>query len=259
MQPTKQTTQKVSSLIHSPADVHRTGLADLQDQIGNDFYGVPMGIPSLDIHYVPIRPRQVEFIVAQPGAGKTGLAVSRWRQRSEAIHAAGLNRVAVYVTAEQSVEEIWRYGVAAQSSVPLDKISRGLVGEDMLRQFKKDSLLSSATLPMWVLGVSEENSLQQPRLTVENIVQALLDIKRHYRKEIDSVFVDYLQLLPNDGKLPESTLWLKTNSQTFKLSSVSCAIEHLYPFQEYNRTFARCQEATGKAASRPANPLWSEG
>ena len=181
-------------VLFSPIDASRIGLINLENRRKNTALGVPFGVPSVDKVYLPLLPGELETLVARPSNGKTSIMIHRAKQRAKQLASLNMKRAVVYVSAEQTVEEIWAYGVAAASGVNLSTMARGNINDVEWMAIEREAV-NYGEMPLWFVGPSREKRKRRPRLTVEVIIEACLRMNDKTGIEPDIAFVDYLQLL----------------------------------------------------------------
>lgn len=182
--------------------------------------GVPLYIQGVDATpvaiknnrpcFLPMVPGEIMSIIARPGNGKTSFMM-RWAR----AHAQELSRLAnegdedaarrvvVYVTLEQTVEELVAFNVAADTGgrVSVTKMAFGYL-DDGEWGAVVDSLQKGMTVPLWLVGYSPARKIE--RLTIDKIFEAVDEIagwsEPIQRNRIDLLFIDYLQRIQYRGE-----------------------------------------------------------
>jgi replicative DNA helicase len=157
------------------------------------------GIPQLDDHYVTMRPRRVNGIIAYTSHGKTSIMNIMARSFVEQI---GEDEVIVYCTWEDSIEDMTLSYLANVSRIPLLSLFHGnlTVGEwDAMMK----AATQRATTPLWLIGHSEQKEARRPRLTMTDITAAMEYIVDKRKKKVRAIFLDYLQRINRDDKRGE--------------------------------------------------------
>lgn len=185
---------KPEDLLFSPSDAARAGLKNLKQRIDHKDYAVPFGIDLVDKEYLPLLPGELEVIIARPGNGKTGVMINRARNRANYLAKHHPNRAVVYVTCEQTVEELWAFGVAAESRINISDMARGNIDSTQWLTIEKTAV-TGGSLPLWIVGPSNERRRSRPRVTVEAIKETLDYLETTTGNKVDICFVDYLQLI----------------------------------------------------------------
>jgi len=196
-------------VVFSPPHVGRLTQTYLQDRCDHkDDVGIPFGLSTIDEIMNPMLPGQLGIWLGRPGHGKTA-NMMRWaRHRARWLQMNGMtNKVVVYATYEQTVEELSAFHVAGEIGLSITDMARGNISPENMEVIKVNTT-HRGSLPLWFIGHSIERRKTRPRLDVEILDRALKSIEEWEAEgergiEIDMVFVDYLQRIPYIGK-PES-------------------------------------------------------
>ena len=154
------------------------------------------GIPQLDDHYVGHRPRRVNGIIAYTSHGKTSLMNIMARNFIPQI---GEDEVIVYVTWEDSIEDLSLSFLANASRIPIQSLYNGKLTPNEWDAMMKAATQRAAT-PLWLVGHSEQKEARRPRLTMTDIEAAMTYITDVRKKKIRAVFLDYLQRINRDDQ-----------------------------------------------------------
>jgi replicative DNA helicase len=206
----------ISFLIHSPTEVFTNGQKYLERRRDGNAYGIPIGLASLDKTYtgrpvdevfLPVWPGEMITVIGRPGNGKTGLMMWWARSWAKELQRRGeMNRCVLYVTYEQTIEELNAFNLAAETKMSITKLATGQASDEEWNKIKAAGA-RRAELPLWFMGHSFErrNGQKRPPMTTGNIGEAIQAVQAWDtdRREVDMVFVDYLQRIPMDGR-PES-------------------------------------------------------
>ena len=168
-------------------------------------WGIPFGLPSMDsigpdrAQYVPLMPGEVECVIARPGHGKTGTMVARARRRAQFLRDTGMDkdRAIVYVTIEQSIEELNAFNIAADRRLSVTQMAMGEIGVEEWKACLEEGI-KRRYIPIWNIGYSSTTTTKQIRVDLDGIAGALNVIQDMHKKRIDLVLVDYLQRMPFD-------------------------------------------------------------
>jgi replicative DNA helicase len=194
----------MSKLWLTSSEANQASLEDIEYRRQNKHLAVTIGVPEIDEVFYPAMKGELVCLIARPGHAKTGVMVAMYRKRAEIIRANNLDRFTVYVTAEDVVEQLNNFIIAANTGISATKMAKGDVTDDEFARIKHTVAVSLGPNPYsFFIGYSEKNRKDQPKLTVENITGAIMDIERETGLKPDSVYVDYLQLL-SDSKWRES-------------------------------------------------------
>lgn len=161
----------------------------------NGFVGVPWLIPALKDKVNNANKGDLVLIVARPGGGKTSLLMAQLRMWANTLPSIGRpNEVAVLVTAEQQVEAVNSYMMAAGTGVKLDIMANGRISDADLRKME-DWSRERATLPLVIIGKAASRKSARLDLTPESIDACLTILKNEHGLLPSMVGVDYLQRL----------------------------------------------------------------
>lgn len=203
-----------ADIVYSPQQIFDIGTRYLQYRRDNRGVGIPIGLRSLDEPdvkgnlFLPALPGELITIIGRPGNGKTGFMMRWARWRAQQLQEAGIeNRVVVYATWEQSIEELYAFNIAADARISVTNMARGEITPE-----EWEAALSHGakriTLPLWFIGHSMERRKKRPHLTMSAFASALDYIEKwnDERTQIDMVFVDYLQRIKFEGKIESKTI-----------------------------------------------------
>lgn len=160
--------------------------------------GITLGISEIDAVLNPILSDNLVTIIGRPGSGKTGFKMRWARSQAQAISRRGEeNKVVLYITYEQSVEDLTAFNVAANQRVSMSQLARGTTSN---QDWEKViiGLSKHIGLPLAIIGHSKERRERRPRLTLTNVFQTI-EYMIDERKVIPYIiFVDYLQRIPGE-------------------------------------------------------------
>lgn len=157
------------------------------------------GIPQLDDHYVMMRPRRVNGILAYTSHGKT--SVMNIMARSF-ISQIGEDEVIIYSTWEDSIEDMTLSYLANVSRIPVPNLFSGNLSISEWEGMMRAATLRAQT-PLWLIGHSEQKEARRPRLTMTDITAAMEYVVDKRKKKVRAVFLDYLQRINRDDKRGE--------------------------------------------------------
>jgi replicative DNA helicase len=193
-----------SSILFTPEQIGNQTAAYLEMRKDNAALGLLVGLDSLDKMdnkgriLLPMLPGELMGIIARPGCGKTSWMVRWARYRSNQIKERGItDRAVVYVTLEQSIEELNAFNLAADKKISITKMAMGEISPDEWRECLKDGI-NRRFLPLWNIGYSSMTTNKQIRVDADAIRGTLQLITAEHGLKIDSVFIDYLQRMPYD-------------------------------------------------------------
>lgn len=226
--PFKKPTDDPDSLFFTPAEIG-TNLVRYAELVKTDIESpiprsLTWGVPSLDKHILPLRMGKILFVVARPGNGKSSTAAYLARRKAEELAARGdENRIVIYITLDQPVEEIEAI-VQAEEGFSVTDIAWGRADVERM----KERAIKRVSLPLWLMGKSVISEKVQPRLTYENIYNAIRSIKTKYKLQVALVVLDYLQAFRIEGKrsrtdeVTEATFHARELSLDEKIPLVVC-------------------------------------
>lgn len=205
-----------STILFTPEDIGNLGTEYLKQRRENKAMGVPIGLKSLDEIFYPLMMTEIMFVVARPGSGKTSFMMRWARERAAYLRKNNLDdRAVMYITLEQSVEELNAFNVAADERISITQMARGEITDAEWTRCLKAGI-NRRFAPLWNIGYSAMREGKQPRLTVESISAALELVKNKYGKTLDIVFVDYLQRLPLAARAESKTVGTSENVDALK-------------------------------------------
>lgn len=201
-------TSNPSDIIYTPQQLFTTGTQYLEEKRRNKGGGIPIGVASIDKDFLPVVPGDLVSIIGRPGNGKTGFMMrwARWRAQ-QLREKNAIDRVVVYATWEQHIEDLYAFNLAAEARLNLTSMARGELTDAEWGQVVRVGA-GRVTLPLWFVGHSMERRKKRPHLTIDNLGLALSEIE-HWnddRTQIDMVFVDYLQRIKPEGKAESKTI-----------------------------------------------------
>lgn len=215
-----------SSLLFSPEDIGNQTAAYLKQRRDNAGLGLTLGIASVDDAnergemLLPMLPGELMGIIARPGNGKTSWMVRWARYRSTILRERGIkDRTVVYVTAEQSIEELNAFNLAADRRMSITKMALGQITDEEWRACLEDGI-NRRYLPLWNIGYSSMTERKQTRLDADAVRGALEMIHSVHKLKIDCVFVDYLQRFPYD-RAESKTVGVSDNLDALKTMALT--------------------------------------
>ena len=203
------------TIIYSPNDIVSYGTRYLDERRTKKHQAIPLGLPSIDADFLPLLPGELCSIIGRPGNGKTGLMMAWARNRARWLLDNGLNdRVVVYATWEQSIEELYAFNVSADSGVSITEMARGNVADGDWA-----AILTSGSrrlkIPLWFIGHSIARRKARPSLTMTDFEAAVRGVEDWRGDEgrftVDMIFVDYLQRIKFEGRVESKTIGVSDN------------------------------------------------
>lgn len=181
---------KASEIVFDPSEVAKLGRDYVQYRHDHKEFAVEFPVKTMRKVIYPLAAGEVMSFIARPGNMKTGLMMAWARQRAKIVKAQE-NRMVVYATWEQSVEELHSFYIAAEQQVSITKMALGELSQE---DFDKIMTASGQRIgePLFFIGHSVMRRTGRKPITVEMLGDAVEDIQNR-GFEIDSLFVDYLQ------------------------------------------------------------------
>jgi replicative DNA helicase len=205
-------------LIYTPNDIADIGTRYLQNKRANKGGGIATGLTALDRDFIPAMPGELITVIGRPGNGKTGFMMAWARQRAHYLKAQNIeNRVVLFGSWEQSIEELYAFNVAADERLSITSMARGEITD-----LEWEQCLAAASkrneLPLWFIGHSLERRKKRPRIDLENLGAALTNIEKWNEDKtiIDMVFIDYLQRIPISDRVESKTIEVSNNLDRLK-------------------------------------------
>lgn len=203
-------------LVFSPEDVGNRTHKMLKNRKENKGDGIRTGLIDLDRELLPMLNTELITVLARPGNGKTGFLVRWARHRALELKALGkTNRVVVYITFEQSVEEINAFNVAADQEVSITDLSKGEITDQEWAKCMKHATTVRRTYPLWSIGYSATSDVIQPKLTMDALDLSLRYMVEELGLELDFIVVDYLQRIPYN-RAESKTIGVSDNLDALK-------------------------------------------
>lgn len=213
----KQRETNPQDIVFSPLQTYDAGTRYLSDRRRNKHLAIGTGLKSLDQpdkdgdFFLPALPGELITVLGRPGNGKTGFMMAWARGRAAFLASQGItDRVVVYITLEQSVEELYAFQAAAAARVAGSTVSITNMAAGEITDEEWEALLSAGArqivAPLWLIGHSLERRAARPKITMSAIEDGL-DYTERWEdgetkgKRIDMVFVDYLQRVPFEGRV----------------------------------------------------------
>lgn len=182
-----------SSVIFTPLEVATLGQEYIGYKKEHKDFGVTFPIPKMSNRVYPLFPGEVMSIIARPGHAKTGAMMMWARQRARWLKENKPNRVVIYATWEQSIEELHSFYVAAEQKLSITKMARGILSEEDWERAMK-ATAERISEPLWFIGHSMMRKSGRRPITTETLMEALEKVSLFGDGfEVDCVYLDYLQ------------------------------------------------------------------
>lgn len=192
--------QNPTDLWYLQADAVRLGRENRQHRINHKDTAVNVGLQSIDDILLPLLYGELMTIIARPGGGKTAFMLRWARDRAKYLMDHNMDRIVIYASCEQTIEELDNLGAAAESGIPLDKMARGEIDDNQWMILNKTDVIRGSMRIAWI-GKSYENRRKRPKITPSAIANCIYDIEDKTGLKADVCFVDYLQLMKADNHI----------------------------------------------------------
>jgi len=214
-------TTSPADILFTPGEAASATRSILEQRRANPASGVYLPIDSLLPHLLPLAQDNLVTILGRPGNGKTSLMM--WWARQEALRIAqngNHKQAVVYITYEQSVEDLTAFALAAQSGVPIDAMARGTIRDDQWQELM-GQFVQQVALPIVVIGHSIARRQRRPRLTLTAVIHALEYLVDKLQFEVRLVFLDYLQRIPGEKYVGDRRMEVSESLDRCKDSALS--------------------------------------
>ncbi len=215
-------TKDPSTIVFDPSMVATLTTESIKAARDNPDY-LKTGIPQLDDHYVMLRPRRVNGILAYTSHGKTSMMNILARNFVPQLRN---NDIVVFVTWEDSIEDLSLSFLAHVTKIPVQSLFHGDLNRDEW-ELVIDAATKRAETPIWLIGHSEQKETRRPRLTISDIWEALAYIQDIKGKRIRAVFLDYLQRINRDdmrGEMRAQYMGIMDKVKDLSLGFNTCVI-----------------------------------
>lgn len=196
------TTRAVSpaDVLFTPPEAASAALRALEYRRAHRGDGIYFGLDEIDQHMTPLLPDNLVTIIGRPRNGKTAVMLWWARQQAARLAAAGVqNRAVVYITYEQSAEDLTAFQAAADARVSIDGLQRGTLADGDWQKVVA-SLTGAVVRPLAIIGHSAERRQRRPRLTLTHVGQTIEYMIDTLKISPHMVFVDYLQRIPAERR-----------------------------------------------------------
>lgn len=204
------TTTNLDRLVFTPLEASNAAEKYLDWRKTNEGGGMPLYIKNMEFNeeknqgFLPVLPGELISVIGRPGNGKTGFMLRWARKRAQWLHEQAQagnktaeNSVVIFISLEQTVEELRLFHVAAEEKFSVSKVASGNMKEHEWDDVKKGLRKLHVAPPLWFLGKSMSRRKNRIDMTPENIAGALETIEKwqgeNLTQSIDSIFIDYLQ------------------------------------------------------------------
>lgn len=187
-------------VVFTPPDVSQLTLRAIEQEGQHAGEGVRVNLgPAIGEVLEPLRRGELISVIGRPSNFKTGTML--FIGRSEAQHLINTGRDAdscvVYVTWEQSVEEMTILEIASRTGMSAKELIRGNVAD--VRQLKT-AAVARGQFPLWIMGHSISRRRRRPRLTMDDVAMGLSFIEDSWGIRPSLIILDYLQRIRTEDR-----------------------------------------------------------
>lgn len=191
-----------ASIVYTPSEVATLGYKYVEYKKDHKEFGLNFLSKKMSDKVYPMFPGEVMSIIARPGNGKTSFMMAWARRRAKWLKENGHeNRVVVYATWEQSIEELHSFYIAAEQKLSITKMAKGELNEE---EWGRALTASTARVaePLWFIGHSVMRRSGRTPISTESLAQAIEKVRGWGDGfEVDCLYVDYLQRIHPTGSL----------------------------------------------------------
>ena len=202
-------TTDYSGLVFTPLETSNAAENYIDEIRKNDGDSMPLYLPRLEYDektntgFLPVKRGELITVLGRPGSGKTGFMFHWARRRAQDLKEQKSNKVVLYWSMEQLIEELRLFNVAAEENISASRMATGKMQDDEWGKAVK-SLRGLHTTPLWFAGKSLKRRKDKIQLNEAALRGTLENIEKwqgdEIKQEIDSVFIDYLQRFRSDGR-----------------------------------------------------------
>src|SRR5690242_266247 len=117
-----------ASIIYNPQEVSTLGTDYLRYRRDHKDQALEFPVKKMRDKVYPLAAGEVMSIIARPGHMKTGLMMFWARQRAHVLKNTD-NRISVFATWEQSIEELHSFYIAAEQQLSITRMAKGDLNE----------------------------------------------------------------------------------------------------------------------------------
>jgi replicative DNA helicase len=198
-----------SGLVFTPLEASNAAEEYIENIKANDGDVMPLYIPKLEYNeennkgFLPVKRGELITVLGRPGSGKTGFMFHWARRRAQDLKIQNSDKVVLYWSMEQLIEELRLFNVAGEDHISASKMAMGKMADTEWDRAVK-SLRGLHTTPLWFAGKSLKRRKQKIQLDENSLRGTLASIEKWQgetiKQEIDSVFIDYLQRFRSNGR-----------------------------------------------------------
>jgi len=196
--------------VFTPVDVGTLALAEIRACRDEKAQTISTGWPLLDRTIRPLRPGKLCVVQAYTSNYKTGF-MTHWARRlaQNIIETDARDRIVVYVSWEDTVEDMGIFDLAHMTSLDVSDIVDGRVSDAAVNKLEVAAFKRGA-LPEWVIGDTVGRGSKRPRMTMTHIEECLDWVRENMQFKPVAIFLDYLTLIAPE----RTTSWGDNNRRT---------------------------------------------
>jgi len=222
----KHTPNDIRDITYTPNAAVKSALkiiTELHDQAQqpNPDLGVFSGLSDVDKVMFPGKPGHVIAVLGRTNHGKSQFM--QWWARSQAAFICERERqtqiqsdeCVVYVTWEQSIEEMICFDLAQSAHISSRDVMLGKISDEQLERLHLVDGTRRAVTPIYLIGHSAQAGKARPALTLSAVREGLRLLRENYDLKPRVLFLDYLQeITPEQGRMKEEQT--RYNASTLK-------------------------------------------
>jgi len=216
-------------MAYAPQEVGTLALDEIQRCIAQAGLGIPTPWARVNTRINPLRPGKLAVILAYTSNYKTGLMTFWSRWLAEKLREASRGEeIVVYVSWEDTVEDMGIYDLANIARIDMDTITGGKLSDGHMDQLKA-AAFSRGALPLWVVGNSLAQRRHVKRMTMTETEDVLGWLGDKMGVSIRAVFLDYVnKIMPEGtgawGRGREGNRRMDIMENTFRAESLGLSI-----------------------------------
>lgn len=165
--------------------------------------GIPYYIKDLDNLMKPVRGGELVTILASTSHYKTGLMTYIARNAAMDNHRIanrvdGKKEIFFFATWEDSIEKIGVNDIASATGIDIESMEDGRFSDEQMIMIMQ-SIMDRHSYPLYLIGHSERSMDERPRLTLQQVHNAINIAVNEIGSniiQIGGIFLDYLQRIP---------------------------------------------------------------
>jgi replicative DNA helicase len=188
----------IEQSVYTPVQVGEYALAEVRACLQGGGHGVELGFGTMATPVVPLRPGNLCVVQAYTSHYKTGFMTNWCRRVAEELKkdesAEGMKRIVVYVSWEDTVEDIGLFDLAHDTAIDATEIRAGKITDEAVKRLEAAAFRRGA-VPVWIIGNSHANRRKQARLTLSQVTDALGWVEQKMGFTTAFIALDYLNLI----------------------------------------------------------------